>query len=206
MMRRYQILLGVVIIGCALFSVGIGVSYYLMRQYSFLGIVFDNNPLAVLEAASRIAMNRVISTPTKSFNIINVDKDYARTVYFSENRRALETAEQIIEWSVAHQGQPWITNITDFLIESQVPIGDITLHLAFIDTKSGDVPTMTVTYIRSNNTQIIEKGWKDRVTFNSYVGLVTEELAVEMLKHYGDDQFVIKAIIQNYDGAIKVIK
>jgi hypothetical protein len=206
MKSRYKILLGVVIVGCALFSVGIGLSYYLMKQYTFLGIVFNDNPLAFLEAASRIALNRVSSTPTKSFKNINVDIDYALTVSFSKNRKEVETAEQIIEWSVAHQSQPWITNITNLLNESQIPTGDLTLHLAFIDTKSGSTPAMTLTYIRANNTQIIEKGWKERVTHNSYVGLVTEKLAIEILKHYGDDQSIIITIIQNYDGAIKVIK
>jgi len=79
MKSRYKILLGVVIVCCALFSVGIGLSYYLMKQYTFLGIVFNDNPLAFLEAASRIALNRVSSTTTKSFKNINVDIDYALT-------------------------------------------------------------------------------------------------------------------------------
>lgn len=201
----YKILLIGLIIGGTVFAIGIGVSYYVMSQYPLLGIVFDHNPIAFLDAASRIAINQVAPTPTKGFNIVDVDQGYNEIVEFPESRLELETAEQIIEWSVAHQSQPWITNITDFLSESQMPISDLTLHLAFIDTKSGDVPSMTITYIRSNNTQIIEKGWKDSVPYNSYKALVTEKLAIEILKNYGNDQSTIMAIIQNYGGEITLI-
>jgi len=205
MKRSYKILLVGLIIGSMVFSIGIGVSYYVMSQYPFLGRVFDHNPIAFLDAASKIAINRVAPTPTKGFNIVDVDQGYNETVEFPESRFQLETAKQIIEWSVTHQSQPWITNITDFLSESYIPIRDTTLHLAFIDTKSGEVPSLTLTYLRSNNTQIIEKGWKESGTYNSYTVLVTEKFAIDILNDYGNDRAVIQAIIQNYGGEITLI-
>lgn len=206
MRLRNKIILSVIIAGIILFSIGIGVSFFLMSQYPIVGDIFENNPLAALEAASRIAVNRVTSTPTKSFNIEDVDKDYNKTVEFPENRLELETAEEIIEWSVTHQSQPWVENITEFLQESQIPVGDITLHLVFINTKSGDTPIITVTYLSSNNMQIIEKGWKNREIYNAYIGLVTEKFAVKALKNYSSSKLIVKAIMQNYDGAIKLTK
>jgi len=92
------------------------------------------------------------------------------------------------------------------IVEYDVPVGDITLHLVFIETKSDENPVMTVTYLSSNNTQIIEKGWIAGMTYNSYTVLVTEEFAVENLKNYGDCKQFVKALIQNYDGDIKLIK
>ena len=202
---RNKILAGFLVAIGVIFSIGLGIGYYLMSQYPLLGDAFENNPLAVLEAASRVAITQVTSTPTKNFDIEDIDRDYDKTVDFPENRLELETAEQIIEWSITYQSQPWVENITEFLSEYNVPVGDITLHLVFIETKSDENPVMTVTYLSSNNTQIIEKGWKDGMTYNSYTGLITEEFAVENLKNYGDcKQFVI-ALIQNYDGAIKLI-
>jgi len=206
MRLRNKIILSVIITGIILFSIGIGVSFFLMSQYPTVGDIFENNPLAALETASRIAVNRVTSTPTKSFNIEDADKDYNKTVEFSENRLELETAEEIIEWSVTHQSQPWVENITEFLQESQIPVGDITLHLVFINTKSGDTPVITVTYLSSNNMQIIEKGWKNREIYNAYIGLVTEKFAVKTLKNYSSSKLIVKAIMQNYDGAIKLTK
>jgi len=206
MKLRNKILVSILVAVVVIFSVGIGIGYYLMSQYPLLGDAFDNNPLAVLEAASRVVITQVTSTPTKSFNIEEMNKDYNKTVTFSENRLELETASQIIEWSVTHQSQPWVENITEFLSEYNVPVSDITLHLVFIETKSGETPVMTVTYFGSNDTHIIEKGWTDGMSYNSYTGLVTEEFAVENLKNYGDCKQFVKALIQNYDGAIKQIK
>ena len=189
-----------------IFSVGIGIGYYMMRQCPLLGDAFDNNPLAVLEAASRVAITQITSTLTKSFDIEEVDREYNKTVTFSENRLEVETAEQIIEWSVTYQSQPWVENITEFLSEYNVPVSDITLHLVFIETESGENPVMTVTYLSSNDTQIVEKGWTDRMIHNSSTVLVTEEFAVENLKNYGDSKQFVIALIQNYDGAIKLIQ
>ena len=109
-----------------IFSVGVGIGYYVMSQYPLLGDAFNNNPLAALEAASRIAIAQVTSTPTKSFDIEEIDRDYNKTVTFSENWFELETAEQIVEWSVTYQSQPWVENITEFLSEYNVPVSDIT--------------------------------------------------------------------------------
>ena len=205
MRLRNKILLGVMIFVGVSLALGVGVSYYLMSHYAFLGAVFDNNPLAVLDAAGRIAMNQVRSTPTKSFNIENVDRDYNKTVEFPEHVLELETAEQIIEWSVVNQNQPWTGNITEFLEESQVPVEDIALHIVFIETKSGETPVMTVTHLSWNNTQIVEKGWTNRVPYNSYTVVATEEFAVSLLENLGDSELVVKAIIQNYNGAIILI-
>lgn len=205
MRRRNKIIVGVIIFVVVSLSIGAGVSYYLMSHYSFLGAVFNNNPLAVLEAASKIAINQVTSSPTKSFNMSDVNKDYHKTVEFPENILELETAEQIIEWSVVHQNQPWIGNITAFLETSQVPVGDIALHIAFINTQSNEIPVMTVTYLSWNNTQIVEKGWTDSVPYNSYTVVVTEEFAILLLENLGDSDPVVKAIIQNYNGAVTLI-
>lgn len=205
MRRRNKIILSIAVSMGVLFTIGIGVSYYLMSHYAFLGAVFDHNPLAVLEAAGRMAINQVTPTPTKSFNMENVDRDYNKTAEFPENVHELETAEQIIEWSVAHHKQPWAGNITEFLEESQVPVEDIALHIVFIETQSGETPVMTVTYLSWNNTQIVEKGWTSRVPYNSYTALITEEFAVDNLKNLGDSKLLVKAIIQNYNGAIILI-
>ena len=85
-------------------------------------------------------------------------------------------------------------------------VGDITLHLVFINTKSGDNPAMTVTYISVTNTQIIMKGWTETHVYNSYTGLVTEKFAVEHLQNYGNTKLIVQSIIQNLNGAIKIIE
>lgn len=206
MKPRNKILVGILITVGVLFSVGVSIGLYLMNQYPLLGDAFDNNPFAVLEAASRIAVSQMMSTPTKRFNIEDIDKDYNKTVQFPENRLGLETAEQIIEWSVTHQSQPWVENITEFLVDYNIPVSDITLHLVFIKTKSGENPVMTVTYLSLNNIQIIEKGWIDSVTHNSYTGLLTEAFAVTNLENYGDGKKIVKVIINSYDGAISLIR
>lgn len=206
MKLRNKILVSILVAVGVIFSIGVGIGYYLMSQYPLLGDAFDNNPLAVLEAASRVAITQVTSSSTKSFDIEEMEREYNKTVTFSENRLELETAEQIIEWSVNYQRQPWVENITEFLSEYNVSVSDITLHLVFIETKSGENPVMTVTYISSSNTQIIEKGWTDGITYNSHTGLLTEEFAVENLKNYGNCKQFVKALIKNYDGAIKLIE
>ncbi len=205
MRLRNKILVVILITVGVIFSVGIGIGYYVMSQYPLLRDAFDNNPLAVLEAVSKVAITQVTSTPTKSFDIEDIDKDYNVTVEFSDNGFELETAEQIIEWSVTYQSQPWVENVTEFLSDYNVPVSDLTLRLVFIETESGENPVMTVTYIASNNTQIVEKGWTDRMTHNSSTVLITEEFAIENLKNYGDSKQFVMALIQNYDGAIKLI-
>ncbi len=84
MKLRNKILVSILVAVVVIFSVGIGIGYYLMSQYPLLGDAFDNNPLAVLEAASRVVITQVTSTPTKSFNIEEMDKDYNKTVEFPE--------------------------------------------------------------------------------------------------------------------------
>ena len=205
MRRRNKILVCVLISIGVLLSVGVGVGYYLMSQNAFLGAAFDNNPLAVLEAASRIALNQVTSTPTKRYDMTTVDREYNKTTPFPENPLELETAEQIIEWSVAHQSQPWVENIPALLQESSIPVSNVVIHFVFLETQSDAAPIMTLTYLLSNNTQIVEKGWKDRMAYASYTVLTTETFAVALLENHGDSKLVVKAIIQNYDGAIKLI-
>jgi hypothetical protein len=202
---RNKILVSVMIAGGIALVIGVGVGYYVMSHYAVLGAVFDSNPLAVLEAAGRMAINRVVPTPTKSFNMSDVNKAYNHTVAFPESIQELETAEQIIEWSVVHQHQPWVGNITAFLEASDIPVNDIVLHVVFIDTQSQETPVMTVIYIAWNETQIVEKGWTSRIPYNAYTVVVTEELALTLLKHLGDGEQVVKAIIQNYGGAITLI-
>ena len=202
---RNKILVVILITVGVIFSVGIGIGYYVMSQYPLLRDAFDNNPLAVLEAASKVAITQMTSTPTKNFDIEDIDKDYNVTVEFSDNGFELETAEQIIEWSVTYQSQPWVENVKEFLSDYNVPVSDLTLRLVFIETESGENPVMTVTYIASNNTQIVEKGWIERMTHNSSTVLITEEFAIENLKNYGDSKQFVMALIQNYDGAIKLI-
>jgi hypothetical protein len=202
--RRNKILVGVIISLGVMLSIGVGVGYHLMNQSAFLGAAFDNNPLAVLEAASRIAWNQVTSTPTKQYDLEMVDREYNKTTPFPENRIELETAEQIIEWSVAHQSQPWVDNIPALLDESPLPVSNVVIHFVFLETKSGATPVMTLTYLSVNNTQIVEKGWKGSVDYATYTVLTTEAFVVALLENQGDSKLVVKAIIQNYDGAIKL--
>ncbi|RLI48810.1 hypothetical protein DRO61_05975 [Candidatus Bathyarchaeota archaeon] len=81
---RNKILVSISVAVGVIFSVGIGIGYYMMSQYPLVGDAFDNNPLAVLEAASRVAITQMTSTPTKSFDIEEMDKDYNKTVEFPE--------------------------------------------------------------------------------------------------------------------------
>jgi hypothetical protein len=203
--RRNKILVGVIISLVVLFSVCVGVGYHLMSQNAFLGAAFDNKPLAVLEAASRIAWNQVTSTPTKLYDVEMAEKEYNKTVPFPGNPLELETAEQIIEWSVVHQSQPWVQNIPALLHESPIPVSNVVIHFVFLETQSGATPVMTLTYLSLNNTQIVEKGWKDLVDYTSYKVLSTDVFAVALLGYHGDSKLVVKAIIQNYDGAMKLI-
>ena len=206
MRRRNKLLVGVLISLGVLLSIGVGVGYYLMSQSAFLGTVFDNNPLAVLEAASRIALNQVASTPTKHYEREMADREYNQTVPFPENPLELEMAEQIIEWSVAHKRQPWVENVPALLQESPIPVSNIVIHFVFLETQSGATPVMTLAYFPSNNTQIVEKDWNEWVGYTSYTVLTTEAFAVALLEYHGDSKLVAKAIIQNYDGAIKLLR
>ena len=54
MLFRNKILVGILVTVSVIFSVGAGTGYYLMGQYPLLGDAFNNNPLAVLESASRV--------------------------------------------------------------------------------------------------------------------------------------------------------
>jgi len=65
MKPRNKILVGILITVGVFFSVRVSIGLYLMNQYTLLGDAFDNNPFAVLEAASRIAVSQIMSTPTK---------------------------------------------------------------------------------------------------------------------------------------------
>ncbi len=205
MRRRNKILVSVLILGGIALAIGVGVSSYFLSYYAFLGAVFDSNPLAVLEAAGRMAINRVVPTPIKTFNMSDANKEYNHTVAFPESVLELETAEQIIEWSVVHQHQPWVGNITAFLEASDIPLNDIVLHIVFIQTQSHETPVMTVTYLAWNETQIVEKGWTRRLPYTAYTVVVTEAFALTLLKALGDSEHIVKAIIQNYDGAITLI-
>jgi hypothetical protein len=98
-----------------------------------------------------------------------------------------------------------VENITEFLLEYNVPIGDLTLHLVFIETRSGENPVMTVTYFSSTNTQIVEKGWVDGIMHNSYTGIITEAFAIDNLVNYGDCEKLVNAIISNYDSTISLL-
>jgi hypothetical protein len=205
MRRRNKILVGVLISMGVLLSMGVGVGYYLMSQNAFLGAAFDNNPLAVLEAASRIVLNQVMSTPTKRYYMAIVDKEYNKTTPFPENPLELKTVEQIIEWSVSHHRQPWVENIPALLQESSIPVSNVVIHFVFLETQNGAAPVMTLTYLLPNYTQIVEKGWNDRMAYTSYTVITTETFAVALLENHGDSKRVVKAIIQNYDGAITLI-
>jgi hypothetical protein len=204
MNRRNKLIVSIVLILGLVVIIGGSLGLYLMNQYPLLSDAFDDNPFAVLEVASRIAVSQILTTPTKQFDIEELDKEYNQTVEFSENRLELETAEQIIEWSVIHQNQPWVENITEFLVAYDVPVSDITLHLGFIETESAENPVMTITYFFSNNTQIVEKGWIDRGTHPSYTCLMTEMFAVDNLQNFGDSKKLVTIIITNYDGAISL--
>jgi hypothetical protein len=53
--------------------------------------------------------------------------------------------------------------------------------------------------------QIVEKDWKGSVAYASYMVLTTEVFAVALLENQIDSKLVVRAIIQNYDDAIKLI-
>ena len=106
MRRRNKILVGVLVMIGVVFSLGIGVSYYLMNQYPLLGDVFDNNPLAFLEAASRVALTQITTSPTKSFDIEEMDRmaevdfrasgvalDSSATIYLMKSKLLLKLEE-----------------------------------------------------------------------------------------------------------------
>jgi len=107
--------------------------------------------------------------------------EYERLDFLTESTttvaiEALETAEQIIEWSVTHQSQPWVENIPTMLQESSIPVSNIVIHFVFLETQSDAAPVMTLTYLLSNNTQIIEKGWKDQSVYTSYTIITLSHL------------------------------
>jgi hypothetical protein len=126
-------------------------------------------------------------------------------VPFPEDPLALETAEQLIEWCVAHQRQPWVEDIPALLHESPIPVRNLMLHVVFLDTQSGATPVMTPAYHPSNDTLIVVKGWSDRGGYASYTVVTTEAFAVALLANHGNRTLVVKAIIQNSDDAVTLI-
>jgi len=206
MNRRNKILLIVLIVVCIATVAGISLGYYLMGILPILGRAAGNNPIEALKLASSMMINEVTPTTVKNFNTTRADFNYSQTVEFPEDKLQLATAEQIIEWSVAHNTQPWVDDIGEFLSEANYSLVDTTAHFVFIECESGNNPVMTITYYSYNQSLLVEKGWVKRVTYNSYTLIVTEDIALRIIKLNSDYQLVVRTIIENLNRNIRFEK
>jgi hypothetical protein len=186
--------------------VGVSLGYYLMNQFPILEKAAGNNPIEALKLASGMMLNELSPTSVKSFNLTEADLNYSQTVDFPKDKLQLATAEQIIEWSVTHNNQPWIDDVGKFLSEANCSLMDTTAHFVFVECKSGNNPVMTITYYSYNQSLLVEKGWTKRVTHNSYTLIVTEDIATEIIKLNSDYPLVVKTIIENLNRNIRFEK
>ena len=201
--RRNKILLLVLTLISTVSVVGVALGYYLMNKLPILGKAAGNNPIEALRLASSMMLNELSPTPVKSLNTTKWDFNYSQTVEFPEHELHLATAEQIIEWSVVHRTQPWVDDVEEFLSEANYSLVDTTAHFVFIECESGNTPAMTITYYSHNQSLLVEKGWVERVTYNSYILVVTEDIALKIIKLNSDYPLVIRAILENLNSNIR---
>lgn len=206
MKRRKKILLAVLIGLSSLTLVVVSLGYYLMSLFPILGWAVGHNPLEALRVASSMMLNELTPTSVKSFNLTEAVRNYSQTVEFPEDKFELKNAEQIIEWSVAHNSQPWVDDVGRFLSEANYSLVDTTAHFVFIECRSENSPIMSLTYNSSNESLLVEKGWTNRVTYNSYTLIVTENVALEIIGLNSDYQVVVRTIIENLNKAIRFVK
>jgi hypothetical protein len=206
MTRKNKILLIVLSFIGIVSVVGVVLGYYLMNQFPVLGKAAGNNPIEALRLASSMMLHELTPSNVKSFNLTETYLNYSQTVNFPEDKLQLATVEQIIEWSVTHSNQPWVDDVGKFLSEANYSLTDTTAHFVFIECKSGNNPVMTITYYSYNKPLLVEKGWVERVTYNSYTLIVTEDIAIEIIKLNSDYQLVVKTIIENLNRNIRFEK
>jgi protein-S-isoprenylcysteine O-methyltransferase Ste14 len=204
--RRKKLFLAMLILLISIMLVIVSLGYYLMSLFPILGWAVKGNPFEAFRVASSMMLNEVTPSSAKGFNPTEADLNYSKTVEFPENKLELTTAEQIIEWSVAHNSQPWVDNVSKFLSEANYSLVDTTAHFVFIECESENSPVMTLTYYSSNESLLVEKGWVNRVTYNSYTLIVTENVALEIIELNSDYQIVVRKIIENLNNTIRFVK
>ncbi|MCP8304808.1 MAG: hypothetical protein H3Z50_05000 [archaeon] len=203
---RYKILVVALVAIALTATVSVSLGYYLMSQYPVLEYSVDGNPFEALRVAGQMVVNDWSqNTPVKNLDSGQADFDYSQTVDFPEDKLELTTAEQIIEWCVNKNSQPWVEDVEEFLLEADFSLTDITAHFVFIECKSGNSPVMTVTYYVASRSILIEKGWTDRGVYNSYTCYVTEDLALEVIRYDGDYKLILKIIMENLNRKIKIV-
>jgi hypothetical protein len=200
---RNKILKIILVVFIIIVVASVSIGYYLMLSVPMLAIASGSNPLEALRLAGKVMVNDLLQSPVKAFNKSNADLNYNRTVPFPEDRFELETVEQIIEWSVFNNDQPWVDNVGIFLSEANYSLIDTTAHFIFINCESGNNPVMTLTFYSTNQTLSVEKGWVKRVTHNSYTLIVTETVALQLIRLESEYQQIVKIIIENLNNTIK---
>jgi hypothetical protein len=207
MMNRRNKIISIILIIVIIIIVGsVAIGYYLIMNIPMLGIASNSNPLEALRMAGKVLVNDLTQTPVKDFNKEEADLYYNRSVVFAEDKLDLKTAEQIIDWSITHNNQPWVDNISKFLLEAEYSLTDTTAHFFFIECESGNIPVMTITYYSANQMLLVEKGWVKRVTHNSYSLIATESVALEIIKLNSEYQLIVKIIVENLNNEIKFDK
>jgi hypothetical protein len=207
MKSRKKILLAVIILVCLPSIIIVSMGYYLISINPILARASGSNPLEALRISGKVMINELIQTPVKSFDLQNADLKYNRTVYFPEDKLELTTAEQIIEWSVYYNDQPWVEDEGQLLSEANYSLIDTTIHFVFIECKSSENnPVITITYYSRNSSLLVEKGWNKRISHNSYTLIATESIALEMIRLESDYQLIVKAIIENLNNTIRFEK
>ena len=204
--RRKKLFLAMLILLVSITLVIGSLGYYLMSLFPILGWAVKDNPFEAFRVASSMMLNEVTPSSAKGFNPTEADLNYSQTVEFPEDKLELTTAEQIVEWSVAHNSQPWVDDVSKFLSEANYSLVDTTAHFVFIECRSENSPVMTLTYYPSNESLRVEKGWINRVAYNSYTLILTENVALEIIELDGDYQVVVRTIIENLNNTIKFVK
>ena len=204
--RRKKIMLAVLILLCSFMVIFVSLGYYMMSRFPILSWAVGHNPLETFRVASSMMLNEVTPTAAKSFNPVEADLNYSQIVEVPEDRLELTTAEQIIEWSVVHSSQPWVDDVGEFLSEANYSLVDTTAHFVFIECRSENSPVMTLTYFSKNESLLVEKGWTNRVTYNSYTFVVTENVALEIIELNSDYQVVVRKILENLNNTIRFVK
>jgi len=201
---RDRILVVVLVLVCLSGAVVVSLGYYLMSINPILTKASGSNPLEALRIAGKVMINELIQTPVKSFDLQDADIEYNRTVDFPEDKLELATAEQIIEWSVYYNDQPWVEDVGKLLSEANYSLIDTTIHFVFIECRSSENnPVMTITYYSGDSSLLVEKGWMKRIHYNSYTLIATESIALEMIKLDRDYQLIVKTIVENLNNTIR---
>lgn len=99
-----------------------------------------------------------------------------------------------------------VDDVGKFLSEANYSPTDTAAHFVFIECESENNPVMTITFYRYNQSLLVEKGWTERVAYNSYTLTVTEDITIEVIKLNSDYRLIVRTIIESLNRNIRFEK